>query len=88
MKHFAWTLAGALTIIAGIAQAQEAFWVATISTDGRTLIDIVDTTEAGCLAQVAAYREAVVIEPCQPIEASAITDPYDANKSMRVRPRR
>jgi hypothetical protein len=88
MKPYAWTLAGALTIVAGIALAQESVWVATISTDGRTLIDIVDTTEAGCLAQVAAYREVVVIEPCQLIEASAITDPNDANKSTRVRPRR
>jgi len=89
MKHFAWALAGALTIVAGLAYAQDDVWVARISIDGRTTVDIVDTTEAGCNAQVAAYRDVVVIEPCQSVQAAAITDPNDVNKGVRSnRPRR
>lgn len=78
----------ALLLATGLACAEDIAWVATISLDGRTSVDIVDVAEAGCHAQIALYLDAVVVEPCRPIEASAITDPNDANKSTRVRPRR
>ena len=79
----------ALLLATGLAYAEDIVWVATISLDGRTTVDIVDATEAGCHAQIAQYANVVVVEPCQPFGASAITDPNDANKSTRtVRPRR
>ncbi len=92
MKNKRWALLVALVATIGPllsqAQAEDGVWVARITVDGRTSIDIVDATESGCLAQVAEYREAVVVEPCQVVQAAAITDPNDANKSTRVRPRR
>lgn len=92
MNTRTWTLVAGLAITAGLAlsqaQAEDGVWVARISLDGRSVIDIVDATESGCVTQVAAYREAVVVEPCHAVQAAAITDPNDANKSTRVRPRR
>ncbi len=62
----------ALLLVTGFAHAEDIAWTATISLDGRTTVGIVDATEAGCNAQVAAYREVVVVQPCQPIEASRV----------------
>jgi hypothetical protein len=59
-----------LLVAAGDASAGDLVWSATVSTDGRSTLEIVDATEAGCNAQVVAYREVVVVQPCQPIEAS------------------
>ena len=84
-------IAGLTVLLAtGLAYAEDNVWVATISLDGRTIVDIVDTTEAGCNAQLAQLANAVVVEACHVESAPLrITDPNDANKSTRtVRPRR
>lgn len=57
----------ALLLVTGFAHAEDIVWTATISLEGRTTVGIVDATEAGCNAQVVAYREVVVVQPCQPI---------------------
>jgi hypothetical protein len=73
----------ALLLVTGFAYAEDIAWVGTISLDGRATVDIVDTTEAGCNAQVAAYRDVVVIESCRPVSPSAITDDNDHNRRRR-----
>lgn len=92
MKKRTWILVAGLAIATGLtlsqAQAEDGVWGARISLDGRSVIDIVDATESGCLAQVAAYREAIVIEPCHAVQAAAITDDNDWRRSPINRPRR
>lgn len=92
MKKRTWPMVAGLVIAAGmvlsLAQAEDGVWVARISLDGRSTIDIIDSTESGCLAQVAAYREAVVVEPCQVVRAAEITDDNDWRRSPINRPRR
>ena len=83
-------LSAALLLTSGAVSADDILWAATISPDGRTTVDIVDATEAGCNAQLAQLANAVVVEACHVESAPLrITDPNDANKSTRtVRPRR
>ena len=69
MKSLVW-MSAALVLAAGAVHAADTLWAATLSLDGRTTVDIVDTTEAGCNAQLAQSREVVVVQPCQPFEAS------------------
>lgn len=57
-------------------------WTALIALDDVGLdpqmIPIVADSETECLAALSSYRDAVVIEPCQPVPtASAITDDND-----------
>ena len=63
-------LSAALLLTSGAVSADDILWAATISPDGRTTVDIVDATEAGCNAQIAQSRDAVVVQPCQPADAS------------------
>lgn len=92
MKKRTGPLVAGLVVVVGIslsqAQAEDGFWAARISLDGRSTIDIIDSTESGCLAQVAAHHQAVVVEPCQRIQAAAITDDNDWRRSPINRPRR
>lgn len=83
-----WVFSAALLVAAMDVSARDIVWVATVSPDSRSSIDIIDATESGCLAQVAAHRQAVAVEPCQMVQSVAITDPNDANKRARTRPRR
>ena len=69
MKSLVW-MSAALVLAAGAVHAADTLWAATLSLDGRTTVDIVDTTEAGCNAQLAQSRDAVVVQPCQPADAS------------------
>lgn len=49
------------------------------------MIPVVADSETDCLAALSSYRDAVVIEPCQPVPtASAITDPNDANRTSKT----
>lgn len=83
-------LAGLLLAAAGSAFAADA-WVALLDVDDGVeayTVRIIAADEAGCLAQLASQRGAVIVEPCQPT-ASAITDPNDANPGTRPsRPKR
>jgi len=69
MKH-GWILSTALLLATGAAQAEDIVWTASIAQDGRTVVAIVDATEAGCNAQVAQYANAVIVDACQPTAAS------------------
>ncbi len=64
-------------------------WTALIALDDVGLdpqmIPVVADSETDCLAALSSYRDAVVIEPCQPVPtASAITDPNDANRTSKT----
>ncbi|MFZ5638552.1 MAG: hypothetical protein ACOY82_18390 [Pseudomonadota bacterium] len=89
MKH-AWTLSAALLLVAGAVSAEDIVWTATISLDGRTTVDVVDATEAGCNAQIAELGQVAIIEACHPIEASRIQDDGTGGRgsSRTLKPRR
>lgn len=74
--------AAALPAVATTSQ-----WTALIALDdGLEVYDIriAADSEDACFAQIASQRGMQIVEPCQPT-ASAITDPNDANKSIRPR---
>ncbi|MBL8262622.1 MAG: hypothetical protein JNM58_09360 [Xanthomonadaceae bacterium] len=80
----------ALVLVAGFGMAAQATgpqWTALIAYDdggaAPQMFAIAVDSEAECLAAVSAYRDAEVVEPCHP-EASAITDPNDANRTSRT----
>ena len=70
--------------------AADPLWVAKLSVSddlrGSTTIDVVAGSEAECRSDVAAYRDAVVIEDCHPVGPSAITDDNDYNRTPPKKP--
>lgn len=76
--------ATALPVVANTPQ-----WTALIAVDDGgfdpRMVSIVADAETECLAALSSYRDAVVIEPCQPVlEPSAITDPNDASRGRKL----
>lgn len=83
------TLAASLALAALPAIATTPQWTALIAVDDggfdSRMIPIAAGSEVDCLAALSSYRDAVVIEPCQPVPtASAITDPNDANRTSKT----
>lgn len=81
-RFLASTLAAAFAAVALPAVATTSQWAALIAIDDGGLdpqmIPVVADSETDCLAALSSYRDAVVIEPCQPVPtASAITDDND-----------
>lgn len=71
-----------------MAAAEDRPWTALLALDDMDIVRIVAGSEAVCVAEVAAgmseYRDARVIEPCQPSsEPSAITDDNDDPRRTR-----
>lgn len=84
-NRMAWMLV-ALIAVAGHAVAATV-WTAELNVEEALEVytaRIVAASEEDCLAQMSAYRGAVVIESCHPVEASAITDPNDANRTSKT----
>jgi uncharacterized membrane protein YgcG len=80
-------LAAAFAAAAVPAVATTPQWAALIALDDGLdvySVRIAADSEDACFAQIASQRGALIVEPCQPT-ASAITDPNDANKSIRPR---
>ena len=87
-RHIVITLIAALAA-PQIAVAEDPQWSALLAFDdggsAPKVLGIVADSETVCLAELSSYRDAIVIEPCRPaLEPSAITDPNDANRSIRV----
>lgn len=91
-RHILFTLVAALAV-PQIAAAEDPQWSALLAFDDGGLapkmLNIVADSETVCLAELSSYRDAIVIEPCQPVlEPSAITDDNDYPRSgARPRPR-
>lgn len=88
-RFLASTLAATFAAVALPVVAATPQWTALIALDDGGLnpqmIPIVADSETECLAALSSYRDAVVIEPCQPVPtASAITDPNDANRTSKT----
>jgi hypothetical protein len=88
-RSLASALGALLAAVALPAIATTSQWTALIAVDDGGLdsqmIPVVAGSETDCLAALSSYRDAVVIEPCQPVPtASAITDPNDANRTSRT----
>jgi hypothetical protein len=78
-------LAAAFAAAALPAVATTPQWAALIALDDGGLdpqmIPVVADSETDCVAALSSYRDAVVIEPCQPVPtASAITDDNDHDR--------
>ncbi|GAA4794854.1 hypothetical protein [Lysobacter hankyongensis] len=78
-------LAAAFAAVALPAVATTPQWAALIAIDDGGLdpqmIPVVADSEMDCLAALSSYRDAVVIESCQPVPtASAITDDKDHDR--------
>lgn len=68
-----------------LAVAADPQWSALLAFDdgpAPEMLRIAADSETACLAELSSYRDALLIEPCQPA-ASAITDPNDANRTAK-----
>jgi hypothetical protein len=83
-------LPAALLFVAGVVCAEDLVWTATVATDERTTVTLVDATEAGCHAQIAELGQVAIIEACHPVEASRIQDDGTGGRgsSRTLKPRR
>lgn len=76
-----------------LAVAEDPLWTAVVELDEGGLVPqpirVVAESEAACVSELALYRDALLVEPCQPVlEPSAITDDNDYPRSgARPRPR-
>lgn len=72
-----------------LAAAEDPLWTAVIAIDedglGASGVRVITESAGDCAAELAFYRDAVVIEPCQPvIGPSAITDDNDYPRHTRT----
>lgn len=84
-RFLASALVAAFAAAALPAVATAPQWSALIALDDGGLnpqmIPIIADSETDCVAALSSYRDAVVIEPCQPVStASAITDDNDHDR--------
>jgi hypothetical protein len=84
-RYFVSALAAAFAAAALPVIATTPQWTALIAVDDggfdSRMIPIAAGSEIDCLAALSFYRDAVVIEPCQPVPtSSAITDDNDHDR--------